>query len=83
MAAIGAVTLDACCIEKHFTLDHGLPGPDHWFSSDPRELRELVTAVRTLERCLGESRLGPAESEALGRRDYRLSCSAARRITPS
>jgi N,N'-diacetyllegionaminate synthase len=77
-AAIGAVALGACCIEKHFTLDHDLPGPDHWFSSDPRELRELVTAVRALERALGESRLGPAESEAPGRRDYRLSCSAAR-----
>ena len=78
VAAIGAVALGACCIEKHFTLDHDLPGPDHWFSSDPRELCELVTAVRTLECSLGESRLGPAASEDLGRRDYRLSCSSAR-----
>lgn len=80
VAALGAVVLGACCIEKHVTLDHDLPGPDHWFSSDPRELRELVDAVRTLERSLGDSRLGPAESERLARREYRLSCSAGRAL---
>lgn len=78
VAAVGAVALGACCIEKHFTLDRDLPGPDHWMSSDPAELRQLVTAVRTLERQLGESRIGPAQSELDGRREYRLSCVAAR-----
>jgi N,N'-diacetyllegionaminate synthase len=78
VAALGAVALGACFLEKHFTLDRGLPGPDHRFSSDPDELRTLVTAVRTLEQSLGDTQIGPAPSELLGRRDYRLSCVAAR-----
>lgn len=79
-AAIGSVALGACMIEKHFTLDRTLPGPDHWFSSDPAELRLLVDAVRTMEKNLGCAELGPAASEKLGRREYRLSCVAAREL---
>ena len=41
VAAIGSVALGACMIEKHFTLDKNLPGPDHRFSADPGELRML------------------------------------------
>jgi N-acetylneuraminate synthase/N,N'-diacetyllegionaminate synthase len=78
VAALGAVTMGACCVEKHFTLDRDLPGPDHWFSSDPAEFKALVDSVRTLERNLGCSTIGPTPSEALGRRDYRLSCLLAR-----
>jgi sialic acid synthase SpsE len=77
VAAIGAVTLGACFIEKHFTLDKKLRGPDHRFSADPKELKELVSAVRTLEKNLGSSAVGPTESEKSGRRDFRLSCVAA------
>lgn len=73
-AALGAVTLGACWIEKHFTLDRNLPGPDHRFSSNPEEFHELSTAVRTLEKCLGTSVITPTPSEALGRRAFRLSC---------
>ena len=80
VAAIGAVALGGCMIEKHFTLDHNLPGPDHWFSSDPEEFRRLVTAVRMLEAQLGSAEIGPAPSEEEGRRNYRLSCVAARRL---
>jgi len=78
VAAVGAVVLGACFIEKHFTLDKNLPGPDHHFSADPTELRALIEAVRTLEEGLGESVIGPTPSEKLGRRDFRLSCVAAR-----
>jgi len=78
LAAVGAVTLGACWIEKHFTLDKSLPGPDHAFSADPTEMRELVDAVRTAEAQLGSSRIAPARSESAGRRDFRLSCVAAR-----
>ncbi len=81
IAAIGSVALGACMIEKHFTLDRSLPGPDHWFSSDPAEFRLLVDAVRTMEKNLGSAELGPAASEELGRREYRLSCVAARELT--
>jgi N,N'-diacetyllegionaminate synthase len=78
VAAVGAVAQGACFIEKHFTLDKNLPGPDHQFSADPAELRALVDAVRTIEKTLGESAIGPSPSEAVGRRDFRLSCVAAR-----
>jgi N-acetylneuraminate synthase/N,N'-diacetyllegionaminate synthase len=78
IAALGAVALGACFVEKHFTLDKGLPGPDHRFSADPAELRALCEGVRTLERSLGGSVVGPTASEQRGRRDFRLSCVAAR-----
>jgi N-acetylneuraminate synthase/N,N'-diacetyllegionaminate synthase len=79
-AAIGAVALGACLIEKHFTLDRGLPGPDHRFSSDPAEFKALVEAIRTVEKNLRESTIGPAASEQKGRGEYRLSCVAERRL---
>lgn len=75
-AALGAVALGACMVEKHFTLDRDLPGPDHWFSATPGELRELVQGIRTLEAALGHSALGPAACEAAGRAAFRLSCAA-------
>jgi N,N'-diacetyllegionaminate synthase len=80
VAAVGAVALGACMIEKHFTLDNNLPGPDHRFSADPREFRSLVDSVRTMEKSLGSADLKPAASEELGRCHYRLSCVAAREL---
>jgi N,N'-diacetyllegionaminate synthase len=80
-AALGAVVLGACFIEKHFTLDKNLPGPDHRFSSDPKEFRELVVLVRELEQNLGDARIGPAPSEIGNRRDFRLSCVASRDLS--
>ena len=82
IAAIGAVVLGACMIEKHFTLDRNLPGPDHRFSSDPAEFRALVEAVRTVEKNLGAPDLRPAISEESGRREYRLSCVASHELQP-
>lgn len=80
VAAVGAVALGACFLEKHFTLDRNLPGPDHWFSADPAELADYVAAVRTLEQNLGNSAIGPTPAEAEARRGYRLSCVAARAL---
>ena len=80
LAAVGAVALGACFIEKHFTLDRKLPGPDHHFSSDPIELAALVAAVRSTRSARGEGHIGPAPSELLGRRDFRVSCVAARSL---
>lgn len=77
-AALGAIALGACVIEKHFTLDRSLVGPDHRFSSDPAEFTALVKAVRGLEAALGESAVKPTAAEERGRREYRLSCIAAR-----
>lgn len=73
-AAVGARVLGACFIEKHFTLDKNLPGPDHLFSADPAQFRELVNAVRTVEAAVGTGQLGPTLSESLGRVSFRLSC---------
>jgi N,N'-diacetyllegionaminate synthase len=63
-AAVGAVALGACAIEKHFTLDRNLPGPDHHFSADPAELATLVREIRKVEAQLGSPQLLPARGEA-------------------
>ncbi|MFA4848766.1 MAG: N-acetylneuraminate synthase family protein [Methanoregula sp.] len=63
VASVGAVTLGAHIIEKHFTLDKNLPGPDHWFSADPRELKELVCNIRFIEDALGTALVQPTQKE--------------------
>ena len=63
-AALGAVALGAVALEKHFTLDRNMPGPDHRFSADPAELASLVRETRRLERNLGDAGLKPAPGEA-------------------
>jgi N,N'-diacetyllegionaminate synthase len=77
-AAVGATILGARWIEKHFTLSKDLSGPDHWFSMVPSELRQLVVSIREAEKVLGSPAVGPTPSETLGRREFRLSCVAAR-----
>ena len=77
IAAAGSVAVGGCFVEKHFTLDRNLPGPDHRFSAGPEELRVLVDAVRATELALGSGEIKPAPSELLGRADFRLSCVAA------
>ena len=79
-AAIGAVVLGACCIEKHFTIDKKLPGPDHQFSADGDEFAALVEGVRSVEKCLGSPSIEPTPLELSGRQNYRLSCVAARSL---
>lgn len=81
IAAIASVALGACMIEKHFTLNKNLPGPDHSFSADPGEFRILAESVRTAEKSLGRSELVPANSEMAARREYRLSCVSARDLS--
>ena len=75
--AIGATALGACMIEKHFTLNKSFPGPDHRFSADPAEFAALVKGVRTIEKNLGSSVIGPTASEMAGRKTSLLSCVAA------
>jgi len=62
--SLAAVALGACVIEKHFTLDRGLPGPDHAASLEPAELAEMVRCIRIVELSLGNGRKKPATSEA-------------------
>lgn len=80
IAAVGASILGARWIEKHFTLDHSFSGPDHWFSMDPIELKELVSSIRYAEKIIGDSKITPTSSEIISRKEYRLSCVAARDI---
>ena len=62
---IAAVALGACAIEKHFTLDKNLPGPDHRASLEPEELKGMVKAIKDVEKALGNGikRLTVAEEE--------------------
>jgi N,N'-diacetyllegionaminate synthase len=62
--AVAAVALGATMLEKHFTLDRNLPGPDHKASLEPIELKAMVTAVRNIENALGDGikRLSASES---------------------
>jgi sialic acid synthase SpsE len=62
--ALAAVALGACIIEKHFTLDRNLPGPDHQASLEPDELVSLIRGIRTVEVSLGHGRKEPTASEA-------------------
>ena len=50
---IAAVSMGACVVEKHFTLDRNMEGPDHKASLEPEELFQMVSAIRTVEECLG------------------------------
>ena len=61
--AIAAASLGARIIEKHFTLDRDLPGPDHQASLEPDELKSMVSAIRNIEIALGDGikRPGPGE----------------------
>jgi N,N'-diacetyllegionaminate synthase len=63
--AIAAVAMGASVIEKHFTLDRNLPGPDHKASLEPEELKAMVAAIRNIEIALGDGikRLTPSEAK--------------------
>jgi N-acetylneuraminate synthase/N,N'-diacetyllegionaminate synthase len=78
--ALAAVALGACVIEKHFTLDQNLPGPDHKASLEPAELTRMVQGIRTVEASLGHGRKEPAASEMDTARVARKSIVAARDI---
>ena len=61
--SIAAVAMGANVIEKHFTLDRTLPGPDHAASLEPEELRSMVQAIRNIEKALGDGVKKPSPSE--------------------
>jgi len=61
--AIAAVALGAVVVEKHFTLDRSLPGPDHHASLEPAELQQMVEAIRHVEAALGTGVKAPAACE--------------------
>jgi N,N'-diacetyllegionaminate synthase len=65
--SIAAVAMGARIIEKHFTLDRGLPGPDHRASLEPDELAAMVAAIRNIERAMGDGIKRPTPSELKNR----------------
>lgn len=73
-----AVALGACAIEKHFTLDRSLPGPDHASSADPAELRALVGGLREVEAALGDGIKRPCAVERANAPGMRRSIALAR-----
>lgn len=78
--SIAAVALGAKVIEKHFTLDRGLEGPDHAASLEPKELVSMVAAIRHIEQAMGTSTKQPTPSELDTALVARKSIVAARTI---
>jgi len=62
---IAAVAMGASCIEKHFTLDKTMNGPDHKASLEPEELKAMVGAIRNIEKALGSFEKKPSPSETV------------------
>lgn len=79
-ADIAAAALGACVIEKHFTLDKTLEGPDHQASLEPDELEAMVRAIRNIEKALGTGEKHVTPSEAKNRPIARKSIVAKRAI---
>jgi N,N'-diacetyllegionaminate synthase len=77
---IAAVALGASVIEKHFTLNGDMPGPDHKASLEPRELVEMIKAIRNIEVALGNGAKKPSASESKNKRVVRKSIVAAQNI---
>jgi N,N'-diacetyllegionaminate synthase len=77
---VAAVAMGAVVIEKHFTLDKNLPGPDHRASLDPAELKAMVSAIRNVEQSLGNGEKVVAEAERGNIEVARKSIVAARAI---
>ena len=60
---IAAVAMGATVIEKHFTLDRSMDGPDHAASLEPSKLKKMVSSIRTVEKALGDGQKKPSNSE--------------------
>ncbi|HEY0680478.1 MAG TPA: N-acetylneuraminate synthase [Chitinophagaceae bacterium] len=77
---IAAVALGAVLIEKHFTLDRNMEGPDHKASLEPDELKQMVASIRNIEIALGSAEKKPSSSEARNKVVARKSIVAAVKI---
>jgi len=77
---VAAVAMGATIIEKHFTLDKNMEGPDHKASLEPNELKAMVHAIRNVEKALGSGIKIPSHSELKNKPIARKSLVAARSI---
>ncbi len=78
---IAAVAMGAMIIEKHFTLDKTLPGPDHKASLEPSELKAMVTAIRNIEKAFGSFEKQPSDTEKKNMLVARKSIHLAKNVT--
>lgn len=78
--SIAAVAMGATIIEKHFTLDKNMEGPDHKASLDPTELKEMVSSIRNIELTIGTGKKEPTQSEIFNRKVARKSIVAKKKI---
>jgi N,N'-diacetyllegionaminate synthase len=79
--SVASVALGASVIEKHFTLDRHMEGPDHRASLEPDELKAMVSSIRNIEKALGSSEKGISASESENMSVARKSIVAAKHIT--
>ena len=77
---IAAVAMGASVIEKHFTLDNNMEGPDHKSSLNPGELKAMVCAIRNIEKALGSDKKISSPSEEVNKDFVRKSITASRPI---
>ena len=77
---IAAVAMGASCLEKHFTLDKTMDGPDHKASLEPEELKAMVGAIRNIEKALGSCEKKPSPSESVNIKVVRKSIFANQNI---
>ena len=77
---VAAVALGAKVIEKHFTLDKTLPGPDHQASLEPQELKLMIESIRNIEKALGDGIKKPSKSETPNKTIVRKSIVAKKAI---
>lgn len=78
--ALAAVAMGAVVIEKHFTLDRKMEGPDHKASLEPNELKEMVRSIRNIEKAMGNGKKHPSPSEMKNIEVARKSIVAKRKI---
>lgn len=77
---VAAVALGASVVEKHFTLDRNMKGPDHKASIEPEQFKKMVTSIRNIELALGNNIKRPSKSELLNIKDVRKSIVAKTKI---
>lgn len=80
LASSLALAIGARVFEKHFTLDHNLPGPDHWFSEDPEGLAIWIYNIRTAYKMMGSAIVRPTCEESINRKEFRRVLTAAKDI---
>ena len=80
LASSLSLALGATVFEKHFTLDHNLPGPDHWFSEDPDGLGKWVSLIRKAFIMMGGEVVRPTPNELLNKKEFQRVITAAENI---